>query len=84
MQDQLYIDEQGRFQMASDTLKAFIAFLRDNHVPCSELEPDAFASEGRHYGYGQLHHPYEVDLAEELYRDWTSCQLQSVGLIPNR
>ena len=45
--DNLFIDEQGRFQMAPDDLAAFVGFLRENEVLCSAEEPGAFAAEGR-------------------------------------
>ena len=76
MQDDIFIDEQGRFQMLSLELAAFIRFLRENHVPCSELETNAFTAGGQPYGYGRLHHPYEVEVAEDLFRHWRNLQVQ--------
>jgi|GEM_PF-3056420 len=76
MQDDLFIDEFGRFQMASEDLAAFIDFLRQNEVPCAIQDPTAFTTGGRSYGYGCLEHRYHADVAEELHRQWKSSQEQ--------
>lgn len=72
MPDEFFIDEQGRFQMASDDLTAFLEFLHANKILCSAEEPSAFTAEGQAYGYGRLHHLYDMEAAEDLHRFWKS------------
>lgn len=68
--DDLYIDEQGRFQMAAEDLEDFIGFLRDNEVH-AEIEPAVVVHSGGHtYRYGRLLHLFDADSASSLYRMW--------------
>ncbi|MFI5455701.1 MAG: hypothetical protein ACHRXM_09645 [Isosphaerales bacterium] len=68
--DELYINEQGRFQMAAEDLEDFIQFVRDNEV-CVEVETaDALHSGGKVYGYGRLLHLFDADSVSDLYRMW--------------
>ncbi|WP_435005472.1 hypothetical protein P12x_003336 [Tundrisphaera lichenicola] len=72
MLEELFIDEQGRFQMPSDQVEAFLEFLRENKVPCTVKEPNAFNTEGRSYSYANLDHRYDAEEAASLYRNWRS------------
>jgi hypothetical protein len=78
--DDLYLDAQGRFQMASNDLESVIRFLRDNDVRVEEEAAAAFRSGGTAFGYGQLLHPFDVDLVKTLHRTWkTSPASREVG-----
>ena len=68
MLDDFYLDEDGRFQMASDELGDFIRYLRENEVQVETETLDAFHSEGRAYGYGRFLHPFDFEGASTLYR----------------
>lgn len=70
MWDELYLDEEGRFQMLSEELNDFIQFLRDNEVRCNVIQRDAFRAEGEPYSFARIHHPFEIEVAQELYRKW--------------
>jgi len=72
--DVVYIDEQGRFQMATEDLEDFIRFLRDNEVRVEAEAADAFQSVGKTYGYGRLLHLFDADLVHTLYRTWKQAQ----------
>lgn len=74
MPDAVYIDEEGRFQMAAEELEGFIRFLRDNEVRVEMETADAFRSGGTAYGYGRLLHQYDADSVDRLYRTWTQAQ----------
>ncbi|WP_406695636.1 hypothetical protein V5E97_31980 [Singulisphaera sp. Ch08] len=84
MQDEFFIDEQGRFQMATDDLTAFMEFLQANKILCSAEEPSAFTAEGRTYGYGRLHHLYDAEAAEDLHRHWNRDREESRTSQPQR
>ncbi|MGP0070299.1 MAG: hypothetical protein ACLQGP_42695 [Isosphaeraceae bacterium] len=68
--DVVYIDEQGRFQMATEDLEGFVEFLRENKVRVEVETADAFHSGGKAYGYARLLHLYDADSANALYRTW--------------
>ena len=70
MTDELYIDDDGRFQIPSEELAGFAAYLRENEVPCDVEEAATFLSGGRLYGYVRLHHLYDLQSAGDLYRTW--------------
>jgi hypothetical protein len=70
MLDDLYLDNEGRFQIASDELDDFIRYLRENEVRAEPDARDAFRSEGRAYGYGRLLHLFDSEAASTLYRTW--------------
>ncbi|APW60540.1 hypothetical protein [Paludisphaera borealis] len=70
MNDELYISDDGRFQMPSEALIGFIAYLRENEVPCNLEESAAFLSEGRPHGFGLLRHKYDIEAARRLYSTW--------------
>ena len=70
MYDELSINNDGRFQMPSEELAGFAAYLRENEVPCDVEEAGTFPAEGRSYGLGRLHHLYDFETAENLYRTW--------------
>jgi hypothetical protein len=46
MIDELYVDEQGRFQMPTEDLEDFVPFLRDNEIRAEVETADAFHSGG--------------------------------------
>jgi len=70
VQDVIYIDEMGRFQMPTDELEDFIRFLRDNEV-CVEAETTGvFHSGGKAHGYGRLLHLFDADSVSKLYPTW--------------
>ena len=70
MSDELFITEDGRFQMPSEQLAGFAAYLRENGVLC-DLDPaGAFQSEGHSYAFGRLHHLYDLESTQKLYRVW--------------
>jgi hypothetical protein len=72
--DDLYIDEQGRFQMPAEDLEDFMEFLRDNKVH-AEIEPEVVVHSGGHtYGYGRLVHLFDAESACRLYRMWQRAQ----------
>jgi hypothetical protein len=68
--DSLYIDEEGRFQMAAEDLEEFIRFLRDREVRVEVETADVFRSEGKAYGYGRLFHLFDADSVSQMYRTW--------------
>jgi hypothetical protein len=70
MNDELYIDDDGHFQMPSEELASFTAYLRENGLPCDKEESRTFVAEGQSYSFGCLRHPYDIDAAQELYRTW--------------
>lgn len=72
--DALFIDDQGRFQMAAADLRDFLDFLRDHEVSAEVEAADAFHSGGEAYGYGRLLHLYDVESTEILYRAWKQGQ----------
>jgi len=72
--DVVYIDEQGRFQMAAEDLEDFIQFLRDNEVRVEVEAADAFQSVGKAFGYGRLVHLFDADSVKRLYRTWKQVQ----------
>ena len=72
--DDLYVNDEGRFQMAAADLEDFIRFLRDHEVGVEVETADAFCSGGDAYGYGRLLHLYDVDSVITLYRTWKRAQ----------
>ena len=72
--DELYIDDEGRFQMAATDLEDFLPFLRDHEVRVDVETANAFRSGGEAYGYGRLVHPYEANSVCTLYRTWRLAQ----------
>jgi hypothetical protein len=74
MLDDLILDNEFRFQMASDELDDFIGYLRENEVRAEVVTRDAFHSEGRAYGYGRLIHPFDSESVAKLYRTWRQLQ----------
>jgi hypothetical protein len=68
--DDVYLDDQGRFQMAAEDLGTFVRFLRDNKVYVEAETADAFHSGGKAYRYGRLLHPFDVDSLKSLYHTW--------------
>lgn len=68
--EDLYIDEEGRFQMAGEDLEAFIGYLHDHEVRVEMETADAFRSGGKAYGYGRLLHVFDADTVSGLYRMW--------------
>jgi hypothetical protein len=70
MCDELDIAVDGRFQMPAGDLAGFAAYPRENGVPCDVDEAEAFVADGRPYGLGRLHHPYDIEAARDLYRSW--------------
>jgi hypothetical protein len=72
--DDLFIDDQGRFQMAAADLEDFLPFLRDHEVRVETEPASAFQSGGVAYGYGRLVHPYDAESVSPLYRTWRLAQ----------
>lgn len=70
----LYINDEGRFQMAAADLEDFLRFLRDHEVGVVIETVDAFRSGGEAYGYGRLLHLYDADSVTTLYRTWRQAQ----------
>ncbi|QEH38991.1 hypothetical protein OJF2_76030 [Aquisphaera giovannonii] len=70
MDTELYINEQGRFQIASEELAGFVAYLRENAVPCDVQPAERVQAGGRSYGVIRLQHLYDTDTARGLYRTW--------------
>jgi hypothetical protein len=70
----VYIDDQGRFQMAVEDLEDFIRYLRDNEVRIEVEAANAFHSVGKAYGHGRLHHLFDADSVKRLYRRWKQAQ----------
>jgi hypothetical protein len=68
--DELFIGEQGRFQMTADDLEDFIQFVRDHEVRVEVETAGAFHSGGTVYGYGRLLHLFDADSVKNLYRTW--------------
>ena len=60
MNAELFINDEGRFQLPSEELAGFAAYLRENEVPCDVEEAGTFRAEGRSYGFGRLHHLYDL------------------------
>lgn len=70
MNDELLINEDGRFQLPAEELPAFAAYLRENHVPCDTDEARTFLADGHPYSFGTLRHLYDLETAQDLYRTW--------------
>ena len=70
MNAELFINDEGRFQLPSEELAGFAAYLRENEVPCDVEEAGTFRAEGRSYGFGRLHHLYDMETAQDLYHTW--------------
>jgi hypothetical protein len=68
--DELYIDAEGRFQIASDDMVDFLDFLRDHGIHVQVEATKSFHSAGHAYGIARLMHLYDVDSTSELYRTW--------------
>jgi len=68
--DVIYIDEAGRFQMATEELEEFIRFLHDNEVRVEAETTGIFHSGGKAHGYGRLLHLFDADAVSRLYRTW--------------
>jgi len=68
--DDVYLDDQGRFQMAAEDLGVFVRFLRDNKVHAEVESADAFQSGGKAYRYGRLLHSFDADSVKRLYHTW--------------
>lgn len=68
--DALFMDAEGRFQMAAADLDEFIGFLRDHEIRAEAETSGTFRSAGEIYGYGRLAHLYDADSASDLYRTW--------------
>ena len=77
--DELYIDEEGRFQMAAAELDDFIPFLRDHEVRVDVEAAEAFRAGGAAYGYGRLAHSYDADSVAALYKTWRQAHLNPAG-----
>ncbi len=70
MNDELYIDDDGRFQLPSEALASSAAYLLDNHVICDLEDASTFESEGRSYGFARLQHPYDLETTRDHYQAW--------------
>jgi hypothetical protein len=70
----VYIDDEGRFQMAAEDLGDFIQYLQNNKVRVEAEASDAFHSGGKAYGYGRLLHLFDADLVGSLYRSWKAAR----------
>lgn len=70
MNDEIFIDEDGRFQMPADKLPEFVAFLKDNKILCDVEDATTFRAEGHTYSFGRLRHAYDIEAAEDLYQSW--------------
>ena len=70
MNDELSINNDGRFQMPSEELAGFAAYLRENKLPCDVDEAGTFRAEGRSYGFCRLRHLYDIETAQALYHTW--------------
>ena len=60
MNHEPYFDGDGRLQMPSEewaNFAAYLAYLKENEVPCDVGDARVFLAEGRPYGNGHLHHP---------------------------
>jgi hypothetical protein len=70
MSDDIFIDDDGRFQMPSDELAGLVAHLRENHVPCDMEDAGALRLGGRPYGYARVKHLYDLEIARRLCHAW--------------
>ena len=71
MRDDIYFDDQGRFQMAKEELDDFVKFLRENKIGC-EIEPAErhFHSGGMVFAFAKIQHPFDADNTQKLYHFW--------------
>ena len=69
MIDELYIDEEGRFQMAAADLEEFIRFLRDHEVRVDVETADVFRSGGGPTATAGSLHLYDADSVDRPLQD---------------
>lgn len=76
----VYVDEDGRFQMATDELESFIRFLRENKVRVDAERGDVFQSGGKPFAYARLLYAFDADYVNALYRTWKQSQGRGAAL----